>query len=119
MAYRVGAGEVAIVLRPIIEEDGEWHGNISTGLIFGSEKHPEAMKFALDIAVTMAATDKFLDDYPEYLDDYDYYKNLILKEIFPEAHAEATKQVEEEKRGYTKDGNIIRLTPWTKTEGNA
>lgn len=119
MGYKVLPGEIAIILRPVEDDNGEWTGSLSTGLIFGSAKHEDAMRMALDMAITMAATEQFLEDYPEYIEDYDYYKSAILKEIFPDAHAAAVSQIKEEEQGYKKDGNVIHLTPWTKTEGNA
>ena len=125
MGYKVQPGEIAIVLRPVEDEDGYWNGRLNTGLIFGPEKHAEAMKVSLDIAITMAATERFLEDYPEFMEDYDYYKNLILQEIFPEAHAEAVAQVEAEEVEadggvkYEREDNVIRLNRWTETKGSA
>lgn len=125
MGYKVQPGEIAIVLRPMEDEEGHWNGRLNTGLIFGPEKHADAMRMALDIAITMAATERFLEDYPEFMEDYDYYKNLILQDVFPEAHAEAVAQIEAEETDddggvkYKKDGNVIRLNRWTETKGNA
>ena len=83
------------------------------------------MKVGLDIAITMAATERFLEDYPEFVEDYDYYKNLLLQEIFPEAHAEALAQVEAEEVEadggvkYETEDNVVRLNRWTQTKGSA
>jgi hypothetical protein len=35
VAYEIKPGDVAIVLSPVIV-DGEWNGNIKTGMVFGS-----------------------------------------------------------------------------------
>jgi hypothetical protein len=118
MSYEVKPGEIAIVLRPMEDTNGDWSGKLNTGLIFGPEKHEEAMRVALDIAITMAATERFLEDYPEFMEDYDYYKNLLLQEIFPEAHAAAVAEVDAEEDYKTED-NVIRLNKWTKTKGSA
>jgi hypothetical protein len=125
MSYEVKPGEIAIVLRPMEDTNGDWSGRLNTGLIFGPEKHEDAMRMALDIAITMAATERFLEDYPEFMEDYDYYKNLLLQEIFPDAHAAAVAEVEAEEVeadggvAYEKHDNVIRLNRWTETKGNA
>lgn len=117
MSYEVKPGEIAIVLRPVVYE-GEWTGDVSTGLIFGAEKEPEGMRAALDLAITMAASQQFLDNHPEALDLWDDYRANLLKEIFPEAWAEANAEYEEQTEREV-DGNVITLKAWTKTEGSA
>lgn len=125
MSYEVKPGEIAIVLRPMEDSNGDWSGRLNTGLIFGPEKHEDAMRMALDIAITMASVERFLEDNPEFSEDFDYYKNLLLQEIFPEAHAAALAEVEAEEVEadggvkYRTEDNVIRLHRWTKTEGSA
>jgi hypothetical protein len=110
-------GQIAIVFTPVVEDD-EWTGAIHTGILFGDEKHKFAMRHSMDMAVTMAATHNFLDDNPEFLEDFVYYKEAILKDMFPESYEAALKE-EREKDGYIEDDNVIILNRWTKTEGNA
>ena len=121
MSYEVRPGEIAIVFHPNENKKGEWDGSISTGLIFGKENHPEAMRIQLDMVMTMAATELFLEDNPHLIEDFEYYKSQILQDIFPEAHAEAVAKVkqEEEDNKVIRNGNVLTLTKWTKTEGNA
>jgi len=118
MPYEVKPGEIAIVMKPVVDTDGDWTGDIHTGLIFGSEKHIEAMRIELDMALTMASTARFLDDNPEFIELYDEYKHEALQEMFPEQYEQTLQELEEEE-GYTQEDNVIRLNKWTKTQGNA
>lgn len=111
-------GQIAIVFTPVIDAE-EWTGEIHTGMVFGKEKNSEAMAYAMDMAITMAATQPFLEENPECEDLYVDIKNDILQEMFPEQYEEVVSQVEADEKGYTTDDNVIRLTRWSKTEGNA
>lgn len=113
MSYEVKPGEIAIILRPL-EEGGVWTGSVSTGLIFGREKNPEGQRAALDMALTMATSQQFLDAHPEAIDAWDDYRIELLKELFPEAWAEANEEYENGELD-----NVVVLNPWTKTEGSA
>ncbi len=116
MAYEMDEGDIAIILKPIVE-DGQWTGCIKTGIVFGSnpdENAGDGMRAALDEALTMAATQKFLDVYPDAWEDFQEFRNDLLKEMFPEQFAEA-----EDELTTTVDGNVITLNRWSKTKGNA
>lgn len=116
MAYEIEEGDIAIILKPIVE-DGQWTGSIKTGIVFGSSQDDDpgdGMRAALDEAITMAATQQFLDIYPEAWEDFQELRNDLLKEMFPEQFAEA-----EDELTTTVDGNVITLNRWSKTEGNA
>lgn len=117
MGYRIKPGEIALVVKPV-EHEGEWTGELHTGLIFGPEHLEEGMRHALEHIITMAATQRFIEDFPEFLEDYEYYKAELLKEIFPEAYAEAERELEEENK-IEREGNVIKLSWWTETKGNA
>ena len=114
---KLDPGQVAIVFTPIVDEQG-WTGTIHTGLLFGDEKEREAMAHSMDMAITMAATERFLEDNPEFLDEYDYYKELLLEEMFPKQYQASVEEIENENK-YSKEDNVIKLHRWTKTEGNA
>jgi len=118
MAYEIKDGEVAIVISPDLEEDGSWTGILKTGLIFGEEQHPLAMRNAMDYALTMAAASEVLEEYPELVEYFDDARHRILKEMFPKAYQDSLLAVEKE-NDYTTDGNVIKLTKWTKTLGEA
>ncbi len=119
MGYTVKPGEIAIILRPTLDEDNEWTGAISTGLIFGAEKNVDGQRAALDLAITMSAAQNFLEENPDWIDMWDVYRSDLLQEIFPEAWKEAEQQYEEDTSKEAYSGNVISLNAWTKTEGSA
>jgi hypothetical protein len=114
----INAGEVAIILRPMEDDKGEWTGELKTGIMFGDERMPDGMRAALDVALTMASAQFFLEDNPEYLEEFDYHRSEILKDIFPDFFAESEAELEEMNK-IERDGNVIKLNRWTKTEGSA
>jgi len=118
MAYEIKDGDIAVVISPDLDEDGEWTGILKTGLIFGESQHPLAMRNAMDYALTMAASSDVLDEYPELHEYFDEARHKILKEMFPKQYAESELEVSKENE-YTTDGNVIKLTKWTKTLGEA
>lgn len=120
MGYEVKTGEIAIVLRPVMEEN-DWSGAIQTGLIFGKEGNPDGQRAALDLAVTMAVAQRFLEENPEAEDLWDGYRSDLLQEMFPEHWSEAEAEVEaaEQAAKEVYSGNVIKLQAWTKTEGSA
>ena len=119
MGYTVGDGEIAIVLRPILDDEGEWTGSISTGLIFGKEKAIHGQRAALDLALTLVVAQTFLDEYPDWEDVWDDYRGQLLQDLFPEAWAEANEEYAEQTSKETYSGNVVKLEAWTKTKGNA
>ena len=118
MGYEVKDGDVAVVISPELDENGQWTGVLKTGLVFGESQHPLAMRSAMDYALTMAASSDVLEEYPELMDYFDDSRHRILKEMFPKQYAESELAVSKEKE-YTTDGNVIKLTKWTKTMGEA
>ena len=118
MAYEVKDGEVAIIVSPDLDEDGSWTGILKTGLIFGEGQHPLAMRNAMDYALTMAAASEGLEEYPELGEYFDDARHKILKEMFPDQYAQSELELKKD-REYTTEGNVIKLTKWTKTLGEA
>ena len=117
MSYEIKDGEIAIIISPEME-DGEWNGVLKTGLVFGNEQNPVAMRSAMDLALTIAATSNVLEDYPDLFDYYDDARHELLKEMFPKQYEESKLELEDD-MDYTTDGNVIKLTKWTKTLGEA
>ena len=110
-------GEVRLILRPDIENN-MWTGNMTTGMFISPSDEEEGMRAAIDGAVIMIAALEYITDNPEFLEELVNYKLNVVKEFFPDIYREMEKQMEDE-REYTTDGKVIRLTKWTKTEGNA
>ena len=118
MGHEIEDGEVAIIIKPEVDEEGEWNGSLKTGLVFGESQHPIAMRAAMDLALTMAASTNVIEDYPELFDYFEDARVELVREMFPKAYAESQLDLEEE-MDYTTDGNVIKLTKWTKTLGEA
>ena len=117
MAYEIKPGDVAIVLSPVIEE-GEWNGNIKTGMVFGSAGSEDGMRAALDEALTMSAAQQFLELYLDAWEDFVELRGNIMQEMFPDQYAEAEEELESD-MAVEVEGNVYTLGRWTKTEGNA
>ena len=117
MAYEIKPGDVAIVLSPVIE-DGEWNGNIKTGMVFGSAGSEDGMRAALDEALTMSAAQKFLEIYPDAWEDFSDIRSDIMQAMFPDEFHEAEVELEELQE-VSVEGNVYTLGRWTKTEGSA
>lgn len=118
MAYELGSNEVAVLVKPVLDEDGKWTMELRTGITFGSDVKGISGQAAVDAALTMAAALAFIQDNIDIMDYIDEYKHDILKELYPDQYAEALEEYEES-QGYTKEGNVITLNAWTKTEGSA
>ena len=118
MAYELKDGDIAIVISPVLDDENAWTGILKTGLVFGESQNPMAMRSAMDYALTMAAASEVLEDYPELADYFDEARHKILKEMFPKAYEESIAAVEKD-MDYTTEGNVIKLTKWTKTLGEA
>ena len=117
MAYEIKAGDIAIVLSPVIE-DGEWNGNIKTGMVFGASGSEEGQRAAMNEALTMSAAQQFLELYPDAWEDFAELRQDILQSMFPDLYAESEEELEAED-AVVVEGNVYTLGRWTKTEGNA
>lgn len=117
MAYEIKPGDVAIVLSPVLEE-GEWNGTIKTGMVFGASGSEEGMRAALDEALTMSAAQKFLELYPEAWEDFSDLRTDIIQDMFPDQYEEAEAELQSNKEVEV-EGNVYKLSRWTKTEGSA
>ena len=118
MGQEIEEGEVAIIIRPVIDEDGTWNGGLQTGLIFGPSNNEKATRAAMDLAMTMASSTQVLDDYPDLYEYFEDARMELVKEMFPKQFAESELEIEKEME-YETEGNVIKLTKWTKTLGEA
>jgi len=123
MSYEVKDDEVAVIIKPVMDEEGNWTLELATGLAFGAviDAPMPAAHAAFDAALSMAASLTFLSEYPDFEEELVEYKQAMLKDIFPKQYAAAEKEIsEEEKRElYSKNGNVYTLNAFTKTQGNA
>lgn len=122
MSYKVKDDEVAVIIKPVMDEDGNWTLELATGLAFGAviDAPMPAAHAAFDAALSMAASLTFLSEYPDFEEELVEYKQEMLKDIFPEQYAAAEKEIsEEEEDVYSKKGNVYTLNAFTKTQGSA
>lgn len=123
MSYKVKDDEVAVIVKPVMDEDGNWTLELATGLAFGaiSSAPMPAAHAAFEAALSMAASLTFLADYPEFEEELVEYKQEMLKDIFPDQYAAAEKELSdaEKEEVYSKKGNVYTLNAFTKTQGSA
>ena len=50
-----------------------------------------------------------MEEYPDILDEVEDHRNMLMEE----------NMEDEEKPEIIRDGNVLTLTQWTKTKGNA
>lgn len=115
---KLNKGEIALILSPIENEDGEWDGSLNTTLGFGDEHLVEGMNAALDMACTLASVPDMLDDYPEIEEILIDYKSALLKEVFPEQWERANEELSMEQDAES-SGKVVKLDQWSKTMGSA
>ena len=112
--YVIGKDEVALVLKSCsFDGKGNWTGELNTGLVVGELNllNPEDTSYLVHLATMMGA---FLE-LAQY--DQDLY-NLV-----EERRNELVGYEEEDLPLYEKvegtDGKVLKLTRYTKTQGNA
>mgnify|MGYP000288115971 CR=1 FL=1 len=116
--YTLDTDEVAIIIKPKGIK-GEMVG-VDVGLVIGKDvgKDEEIGRVAVMAAINMAASVSYLDTYPDFEEELSYFREELLKEMYPDFYAEALAEVEQEE-SYSREGNVIKLKAWTKTQGNA
>lgn len=114
MSYTLKEGEVAVVLRAHYDDNDEWDGSSTTGVVFSTEREDEGVRHGIEIAILMAAFLDFLQDYPDYAEPIEARRIKLLEEMFPDAYAAAQEEIEREN-----GSNVVHLNRWTKTEGSA
>lgn len=122
MGYELNDDEMAVVLKPMYDNDGNLM-SFRTGLALGASVGDSEIvgQLMMDAALNMAASLIYTQDYPEFEGVLDEYKAEMLQQMFPEKWAEAEAEVEAEERAAKEaySGNVVRLNAWTKTEGSA
>ena len=116
--YELSTDEVAIIIKPK-EIKGDVVG-VDVGLVIGKDvgRNEEVGRVAVMAAINMAASVAYLDTYPDFDEELSYFREELLKEMYPDFYAEALAEVEKEEI-YSREGNVIKLKAWTKTQGNA
>ena len=112
--YRIGADEVSLVLKPCsFDSKGKWTGELNTGLVVGEQNllTPEDVSYLVHLATLMGA---FLELAQR---DEDLYA------MVEEHRNELVGYDDDEEPLYEKvegtEGKVLKLTRFTKTQGNA
>jgi hypothetical protein len=118
MKYVIGDDEVALVLKPCsFDGKGKWTGEMNTGLVVGEPKllDTEDTAYVMHLATLMGA---FLE-----LAQHDDMLYNMVEEHRNELIGLKDEEEEEDQPMYEKvegtDGKILKLTRFTKTQGNA
>jgi len=115
MTYQIKDNEVAFVLKPLeYDEDGNWTGDLSTAIAL----HPDNTLNKIDLAqminlVTLLGAFLEVSQYDEYVyDTVEAERNRLIDLDMAEE-----SDIYEEVEGT--GGKVVRLTAFTKTQGNA
>lgn len=114
MGYQLDDGEVGIIIKPHLDEDGSWDGTISTGLALDPDAWTDRRDLAtiIHVATMMASFSIFIEENPEFYEAIEEIRNRSMG-------ITADEYYEDEEEEVTTEGNVIKLNRWTKTHGNA
>lgn len=107
--YEVKEDEVALIAKPLFGNDGKWKGDVATGIYVSPDLEPSIQAHMIHIVTLMSAFLDWVEDYPDILDAVEDHRNMLMEE----------NMEDEEKPEIVRDGNVLTLTQWTKTKGNA
>lgn len=111
MRYLLADDELALVIRPIVDESGSL--DVDTKVVVNKSNYLDEVVLAYvhHMATIMSAFWIWCEenDAEEVFEEVEAFRNNLLGFV-PE---------EEQDRSYKTEGNVIKLTRWSKTEGNA
>ena len=107
--YEVKEDEAALVVKPIMEDDGSWSGDIATGIYVSPHIETTIQAHLVHIITLMSAFLDWVEEYPDILEEIEDHSNMLM-----EGYMEEKKKTE-----VTREGNVLRINRWTKTEGSA
>tara|TARA_R110002020_G_scaffold90629_3_gene220757 strand:- start:1604 stop:1951 length:348 start_codon:yes stop_codon:yes gene_type:complete len=115
MKYVIGDDEVALVLKPCsFDNKGKWTGEMNTGLVVGEIKllNSEDVSYVVHLATLMGAFLELAQHDDELYNAVEEHRNDLIG-----------FEQQEEQPLYEKvegtDGKVLKLTRFTKTQGNA
>ena len=117
MKYVIGDDEVALVLKPCsFNKGGKWSGEMNTGLVVGQIKllSSEDVSYVVHLATLMGAFLELAQHDEELYNAVEEHRNELIGVEY---------QIQEENPLYEKvegtEGKVLKLTRFTKTQGNA
>lgn len=112
MRYELEDDEVALVIKPLYEANGEWEGDVATGVAKN-----ETISLDINIQRGMVNIITLMTSFLSYSDDKEELVDEVLKwrdKLFEDLDESPFAEYETDK-----DSNIITLTKFTKTKGSA
>jgi hypothetical protein len=112
MVFQLDDDEVALVIKPLYEANGEWEGDVATGVAMN-----ESISLDLNIQRGMVNIITLMTSFLSYSDDKEELVDEVIKwreKLFAELDESPFAEYETDK-----DSNVITLTKFTKTKGNA
>ena len=118
MRYRIGDDEVALVLKPCsFDRHGRWTGEMNTGLVVGQPKmlNVEEVAYVVHLATLMGAFLELAQHDDELYNAVEEHRNDLigLEHNLQQEESPLYEKVE------GTDGKVLKLTRFTKTQGNA
>ena len=112
--YKIGADEVSLVLKPCsFDGKGKWTGELNTGLVVGEQNllSPEDVSYLVHLATLMGASLELAQR------DEDLY--AMVEEHRNELVGYDSEEEPLYERVEGTEGKVLKLTRFTKTQGNA
>jgi len=115
MAYKLTPEEIGLIIKPIMEEDGTWQGNIGTSVAMdpSSPMTDEQMNTLLDVVTIMSAFLDWSRYNPTVYEAVRDHRDRLMDAMDDEDPDEEQLELEHEGE------NVVSLTKWSKTYGNA
>ena len=113
MAYQLDPSEVGLIIKPIMEDDGTWDGNIATSVAMdpNSPMEDHDINHLLDVVTLMSAFLDWSRYNPTVYEAVRDHRDRLLEAMDDEDSDQLELELEGE--------NVVSLTKWSKTYGNA
>ena len=113
--YKIGADEVSLVLKPCsFDGKGKWTGELNTGLVVGEQNllSPEDVSYLVHLATLMGAFLELAQRDEDLYAMVEEHRNELV------GYDDGEEEPLYEKVEGT-EGKVLKLTRFTKTQGNA
>tara|TARA_B110000483_G_C18089603_1_gene501428 strand:+ start:340 stop:678 length:339 start_codon:yes stop_codon:yes gene_type:complete len=112
MRYELEDDEMALVIKPLYEANGEWEGDVATGVAMNEsiELDRNIQRGMVHIITLMTAFLSYSDDKEDLVDEVLLWRDKLFADLEDSPLAEyETKE----------DARTLLLTKFTKTKGSA
>ena len=110
--FQLDDDEMALVIKPLYEANGEWEGDVATGVAMN-----ETINLDLNIQRGMVNIITLMTSFLSYSDDKEELVDEVIKwreKLFAELEESPFADYETDE-----NSNVITLTKFTKTKGSA